>query len=118
MNSSHGNSSSSSSSSPTSSVKKELSDDERVTLQKIASKNAGTRKALFLNADLEKFKDVSVKAAASTLKRMSDSQMPFALVVDGTATPAIIESAKERGCFNIIAKNFSATDDDMNLLSA
>jgi len=118
VNSSHGNSSSSSSSSPTSSVKKELSDDERVTLQKIASKNAGTRKALFLNADLEKFKDVSVKAAASTLKRMSDSQMPFALVVDGTATPAIIESAKERGCFNIIAKNFSATDDDMNLLSA
>jgi DNA primase len=94
----------------------EFSIEDKGKLQEIASKNSGSRKAVLLNNEFGEIKRVSAKAVAGTLKKLNE--VPYAIAMDGTATPAVIRTAKEVGCYNIAAKNFASTDTEMNLISA
>jgi DNA primase len=89
--------------------------DYREKLKKLSEENSGTGKAIILDENLEEIKKVSEKSVSSTLNRMRNR--PFAIVIDGTATPAIIRAAEEVQCKIIVAKNFSSTSSSIELLS-
>lgn len=93
----------------------EIGEEEKAKLKEIFNMNSGTEKALVLNAELEQIKDVSVKGLANSLKRMKEK--PSVVVIDGTATTAIISAAEEAETQAIVAKNFASTDTKIKLLS-
>jgi DNA primase len=93
----------------------QLSSEMKNKLKKIANENDGTERAILLDNSLEKIKDVSVKTLAGTLERMKEK--PTAIVIDGKATNSIISSAENSGCKIIVAKNFSAMSDKIQMLS-
>ncbi len=93
----------------------ELTEEERQKFREIAAKNQGTEKAIILDEKLNEIKNVSAKSVAGVLKRLH--VRPLAVIIDGTATPAIISSAEEVGCQIISAKNFSTTSTNVQLLS-
>ena len=95
--------------------KKELSDEYKRKLKKIYNENEGTEKAILLNESLEEIKKISVKVLNGTLRRLKEK--PFAIVIDGTVTSSTISSAEESEVKIIVAKNFSTTDTDIQLLS-
>ncbi|MDP2628789.1 MAG: DNA primase DnaG [Nanoarchaeota archaeon] len=94
--------------------KKDMNNIEE-KLKEISRKNKGTGKSVLVNEDLEAVKSISTKALASTLKRLREK--PFAIVIDGTATNSIINSAEDARCQIIVAKNFATTDTKIKLMS-
>lgn len=84
-------------------------------LKSLSQKNKGSGKAILLNDSLEEMKSVSAKALTITIKKSKDA--PFAIIVDGTATPPTISAAEERGVEFIVAKNFTTTDTKIDLMS-
>ena len=93
----------------------ELSDAETEKLEKIFKGNEGSGKAIILDENLEEMRAVTVKTLVGTLNRIS--KKPKAIVIDGTVTSSVIGAAEDVGCKNIVAKNFSATSNNINLLS-
>jgi DNA primase len=102
-------------SAPKKSEKLELDEEKRAEIKKIYNKNEGSGKAILLNASLGKFKEVSGKSLSGTLKRIRDK--PAVIVLDGTVTGSVLQSAEEAGCQVIAASNFAATDTKIELLS-
>jgi DNA primase len=94
---------------------KEFTEADKDKLRKISGENYGTGKAVLLNEKLEEIKSVSAKSLSAALKRVREK--PYAIVVDGTATPPIIQSAEESGCKIVVAKNFTSTNTSLTLLS-
>jgi DNA primase len=92
----------------------ELNTDQKEALKIIADSNKNTNKAIILDNQLEKIKEVSAKGLGSALKRIDGA---YALVIDGTATPLIINVAEDVGVKVIVASNFSVTSSKINLLS-
>ena len=84
-------------------------------LKEISRKNNRTGKAILVNEDLKEVSSVSLKALNSTLKRLREK--PFAVVIDGTATLPIINTAEDIRCQIIVAKNFATTDTKIKLMS-
>jgi len=93
----------------------ELTIEDKKKLKEISSGNEGSGKAILLNDSLREMKEVSTKALAGTLRRLN--QKPSVIVIDGTATNSIINSAEEENCKVIVAKNFATTDTKIKLLS-
>ncbi len=83
-------------------------------LKEIYNRLKGSGKAVILGPDMEELKEVSSRGLGISLKKTSN---PAAVVLDGTATPAIIRSAEDAGCKAIVAKNFTTTDTKMKLMS-
>lgn len=104
-------------SSPASEKDSEIVVDENAkeTLKKILSSAEGSEKGILLDESLNEMKTVSAKAIAVSLKRSNDK--PYALVIDGTVTKAILSAAEEVGVKLIVAKNFATTDTFIKLLS-
>ena len=100
---------------PKSSKKVELSDSDKEKLRELSNKNQGSGKVIILNEDLGEIKNVSVKSLSGTLRRID--QTPAVMIIDGTVTTSIIKSSEESGCQVIVAKNFSTTDTNIQLLS-
>jgi len=94
---------------------KELTEDETKKLEKIFRENEGSGKAVILDENLYEIRSVAVKTLSGALSRIS--KRPKAIVIDGTVTSSVISVAEEVGCKNIVAKNFSATSSNINLLS-
>jgi DNA primase len=92
----------------------ELNTNQKEALKIIADSNKNTNKAIILDNQLEKIKEVSAKGLGSALKRIDGA---YALVIDGTATPLIINVAEDVGVKVIVASNFSVTSSKINLLS-
>lgn len=93
----------------------EIGEEEKAKIKQISESIKGTEKAVLLDKNLEKFKDVSVKGLAIALRK--SSKKPSVIAIDGTATSSIINAAEEAGCQAIAAKNFSSTSDNLKLLS-
>jgi len=95
--------------------KSELSDEDKKKLKEISDKNEATGKAILLNESLEEIKSVSTRSLNSSLRRIGEN--PFAIIIDGIVTSAIINAAEEAQCHVIVAKNFATTDTNIELLS-
>jgi DNA primase len=88
---------------------------DEAKLKSIYEANAGSGKAIVLNKDLEKIKEVSAKSVSGSLRRLNET--PVVIVVDGTVTSTVLKAAEEEGCQAIAAKNFATTDTKIKLLS-
>jgi len=95
--------------------KPSLNDESRKKLKEISEKNKGTGKAILLDNSLMEIKSVSVRAFATTLKKMG--KKPSFVIIDGTATVSTIKAAEESGIKALVAKNFTTTDTKIELLS-
>lgn len=84
-------------------------------LKEVSRKNKDSEKAILLNESLKEMKKVSARALTITLKKSKDK--PFAVVLDGTATKSMINSAEKAGVEFFVAKNFRTTARDIELLS-
>ncbi|MEK6842727.1 MAG: DNA primase DnaG [Nanoarchaeota archaeon] len=87
----------------------------RETLKAISNEIKGTGKAVVLDRNFERLKEVSAKTVSTVLKRLSEN--PYALIIDGQATSSLISSAEESNVKVIMASNFGATSDKIQLLS-
>lgn len=96
-------------------IKFEFDENAEKNIKEIAKENSGSGKAILLNNNLEKIKDVSGKGLGAALKRGSDK--PAAIVIDGSATGAIVRTAEDLGVGVIVAKNFGATSGKIKMLS-
>lgn len=74
-----------------------------------------TGKAVVLDKELNKIKEISSRALNTALKKIDEK--PYAIVMDGTATSATIKNAEHEGIEIIAAKNFAATSNKIKLLS-
>lgn len=93
----------------------ELSNEDKEKLKKVFASNEGSGKAIFLNDSLEEFKSVSARGLGGALKRLDEK--PVVIIVDGTATSSTISAAEEEGIQVIVAKNFTATSNKIQMLS-
>lgn len=97
-------------------VKKvELSEKDREKLKELSAKNKGTEKALLLDSNLEEIKKISARNMNSALRRVG-KKIPI-IIIDGTATGSTIKAAEEVGCQVLVAKNFTTSDTNIELLS-
>jgi len=97
-------------------VKKlEIGEDEKAKLKELSKDNQGSGKAILLDENLEEIKVVPAKSLTGALRRSRKN--PSVIVIDGIASNGIIGAAEEAGCQVIVAKNFSTTDTNIQLLS-
>jgi len=94
---------------------REENQDLKEKLRKISDEISGTEKAVLIDESFEEIKRSSFKTILSAIEK--SKKKPYALVIDGTASSAIIYTAKNNGCKVIVAKNFATTDPDIQLLS-
>jgi DNA primase len=97
------------------SKRKELSEEQKEKLKKILKDNEDSGKAILLDESLKEIREISSRGFGGSLRRVNEK--PYAIVLDGTVTSSIIESAEDAGCQFIVAKNFAATSDNIQLLS-
>ncbi|MEM3116666.1 MAG: DNA primase DnaG [Candidatus Pacearchaeota archaeon] len=88
--------------------------DYEEKLKKMFSENLGKEKAIIVGEDMNEIKRVSIRTLVSSLKKIKDV---YAIVIDGTVTPPILNAAENSGCKIIIAKNFTSTDTSIRLIS-
>lgn len=93
----------------------EISSEEKETLREIANNNFGSGKAVILNRNLDEIKKISAKTLSTGFKKLDEE--PFAVVIDGTVNGKMIESAEEANCKVIVAKNFTTSESNSQLLS-
>ncbi|MBD3247542.1 DNA primase [Candidatus Pacearchaeota archaeon] len=98
---------------PKEKIEIDLSDEDREKLKDISDKNSG--KAVLLDDKLEEIKKVSIKSLNNSLRRMRKT--PSVVVMDGTVTKGVLRAAKNAGTQIIAAKNFAATDSNIELVS-
>ncbi|MBW6442560.1 DNA primase [Patescibacteria group bacterium] len=94
---------------------KTFSKVERDKIKEIAEKNKGKGKAILLDDNLREIKEVSSRALGIVLKKIKES--PLVIILDGTATPATLESAEELGVKIFVARNFTTTNTKTELLA-
>ncbi len=92
-----------------------LNEKAKEEIREIANKNKGSGKAIFLNNSLEEIKSVSEKSMGSALRKIKEK--PYVIIIDGTANKGTISSIEESGAKILVAKNFTTTDTDIELLS-
>lgn len=95
--------------------KRSMDDSMKKKLKEIANENKGSGKAVFLNDSLEEIKSVSEKILVGTLRRIQEK--PYAIIIDGTANQGTIGIIEESGAKVLVAKNFTTTDTQIELLS-
>jgi DNA primase len=93
----------------------DLSEEDKEKLKKISKEIDGSGKAIILDDSLKEVKEISARGLGGSLRRLSDK--PKIIVLDGTVTSSVLESAEEAGCQIIVAKNFAATSNKIQLLS-
>ncbi len=89
--------------------------DVKKALKEKYSEVAGSRQALLLAVDLSVVKAVSSVEIIPNLMR--SRQKIIALIIDGIATKQIIQACEERGVSYIAAKNFTAIETNIELIS-
>ncbi len=94
---------------------KKPTEKQKEDIKEISKKYEGTGKAVLLDQDLKEIRTISPRGVSSILMKMD--QKPFAIIIDGTVTGAMINSAERVRSQVIVAKNFSTTDTSLTLLS-
>jgi len=94
-------------------AEKEFEIDEE-KLESLFNKIKGTGHAITLDENFNELREVSVRGLGASLRRANNVK---AIVVDGTATSNLIQTAEEEGCKVIVAKNFTTTDTKIKLMS-
>jgi DNA primase len=97
------------------SKRKELSDEQKEKLKKILKDNEDSGKAILLDESLKEIREISSRGFGGSLRRVNEK--PYVIVLDGTVTSSVIEAAEDAGCQFIVAKNFAATSNNIQLLS-
>jgi DNA primase len=97
------------------SKKKELSEEQKEKLKKILKDNEDSGKAILLDESLKEIREISSRGFGGSLRRVNEK--PYVIVLDGTVTSSVIEAAEDAGCQFIVAKNFAATSNNIQLLS-
>jgi DNA primase len=95
-------------------VKIELTPEDKEKLKQISKNLNSSGKAALLDKNFNEIKNVSQRAVAPSLRRTKGIMV---IVIDGSATKAIISASEEEGVQIIVAKNFQTTDTDIKLLS-
>jgi DNA primase len=95
--------------------KVELDEEKKQTLKDISQEIEGSGKAVLLDSDLKEIRTVSVRGLSLTLRKIS--QKPSVVVIDGAVTSSVVDAAEEVACQIIVARNFSATSDKIQMLS-
>ena len=94
---------------------KRINDEEKEKLKKILRENENSGKAILLDESLKEIREISSRGFGGSLRRINEK--PYAIVLDGTVTSSVIESAEDAGCQVLVAKNFAATSNNIKLLS-
>lgn len=93
-----------------------LSEEQKTKISSLYEEISGKKSALLLDSNLEIIKKISSKNISSALDKTRSRV--YAVIIDGTAIPAIIKAAEKAGCRHIAAKNFSFSEDtSLNLIS-
>ena len=95
--------------------KKDLSEKDKAKLKELSDANQGTGKAIFLDSKFNELKRVSVRGLNRSLNE--DWKEVIGIVIDGTVTSSIINASEEAKIQFIVAKNFTTTDTNIQLLS-
>ena len=95
--------------------RKDIGEAMKKRIREKANENRGSGKAIFLNNSLEEIKSVSEKSLGNALRRISEK--PYVIIIDGTANQGTINSIEESGTKILVAKNFTTTDTDIELMS-
>jgi DNA primase len=95
--------------------RKELSEEQKEKLKKILKETEDSGKAILLDESLREIREISSRGFGGSLRRVNEK--PYAIVLDGTVTSSVIESAEDVGCQILVARNFAATSDNIQLLS-
>lgn len=93
----------------------ELSEKEKENLKKLLKEIENSGKAILLDESLNKIKEISARGFGGNLRKVDET--PYAIVLDGTVTSSVIESAEDVRCQVLVAKNFAATSSNIKLLS-
>jgi len=93
----------------------ELNEKTKARLKEIFEDNRGSDRAIILNSDLKEIRSVYIKQLSGFLGKIREKTA--VLVIDGSVTKQIINSAEEVGIQLIVAKNFNTTDTKIKLLS-
>ncbi len=91
---------------------KKLTSEETEKIKDAMEELAGTKGAVVLNEKLEAVKRIPLSQLYNL--RMKDA---YAVVIDGTATVSVVKSVEKLNCKHLIARNFSFTETDMDLVS-
>jgi len=89
--------------------------DVKKVMKEKYSEIEGTKKAMLFDSSLSVIKDVSINELFNSLNRTRKDV--FAVIIDGIATRQVIEICDERGVKHLGAKNFSAVESKVNLVS-
>jgi len=84
---------------------KRLREEDKEELKRIIEKIEGKKKAVLLDSNLEKVRELSLRNLGSSLSRMRKKIR--VIVMDGTVTAGIVRAAEKAGCEYIVAKNFA-----------
>jgi DNA primase len=87
---------------------------DKEKLMKIYENNKDSEKAVLLDSSFNEIKKISIKTISTVLRKSKEKVL--ALVIDGTVTKRIIESAENAGVEIIAARNFVTTDTNIELL--
>jgi DNA primase len=98
---------------PSNSKKERMTDEEKEKVREVLDEMLGTKAAVLFNKNMEVVK----KLPLSRLFYFKPEQEIYALAINDAATPNIIRAAEEMGVSNIVAKNFTTTQTDINLIS-
>jgi len=95
---------------------RKLSVPEKDALKKLAKQISGSGNALVVNEQLETIEEMSAKKVSGSIRRLRKDK-PFAVIIDATVTGGMLNAIQESGCQAVVAKLFSTTDTELNLLS-
>ncbi len=93
----------------------ELTEADKKKLKEISDLNQGSLKAVLLDSGLNEIRKISARGIGGALRRTGEK--PAIMVIDGTITSSVIEAAEEVGCQVLVANNFAATSENIQLLS-
>jgi nitrate reductase alpha subunit len=93
--------------------KEKMSEEDKNKIKSKVSDLVGTKGAIIFNKNLEVVRKIPI----SRLGYTDETQEPFAIAIDGTATPKIVSICESMGCHNLIATNFVDIDTNIHLIS-
>ncbi len=92
---------------------KKLTSKEKEKVQEAIGDVVGAKAAILFNEDLE----IITKLPISRLGYFKSETPIHVIAINDTALPNVIRAAESLGASNLVAKNFTTTDTDINLVS-
>lgn len=93
-----------------------LDEEKKKVFQELLDRSAGTKSAILLDKNLKVIRQVSSSSLISSMKKARKSI--YAIVMDGTVKPSVVDVAEKIGCKFIVARNFVyVKDTDVELVS-